>query len=522
MKRFTRALSLIAVLLILNPPFLPAQERPAGPSTLSLRDCLVQALLNNLSLTIEAFNPDIQDAAVAAAKEEFLPALGAGYSKQHWTSLGVWGVQGTSYPYRYNNYNFNLSQKVIIGTSLALSVGNSSSTTGQKYTVINPAYYGTIQLQITQPLLRGFGPKVNRAPTFQAERQMESATAALKSRVLQVLYEAEQAYWNLYSDLENLKVQESSLAQSREVLKRAKEGERIGNQSALDVLNAEASVAGWEDGLVSARLRVDQSESALRKVLNLPPVSMNSAERIVPSDKPTVAKNEITYEDALAAALVHSPDIVQAEKQLAISTSQVGVEANQLLPQLDLTLTGMSQGQSGVRYIYENGDPINGELLETIVGSRWDAFKQALKGTYKSWTAQVSLNIPMADIFTRARLTQAKLQQQQGLANLESQKQTVSFEVAEAWKQLHNAELRMQSAAANRALQEKRMEAVFQRYQLGLVDSQWLFEYQRQLASARTSEVQAVIDCRIAAARLDRAMGTTLETKGLKFRDYIF
>jgi outer membrane protein len=522
MKRFTQALFISAVLLLANASFLPAQESRAGNSALSLRDCLAQALANNLSLTIEAFNPDIQDAAVAVAKEEFLPALGAAYSKQHWTSLGVWGVQGTSYPYRYNNYSFNLSQKVIIGTTLDLSVGNASSTTGQKYTVINPAYYGTIELQITQPLLRGFGPKVNRAPTFQAERQMESATAALKSRVLEVLYQAEQAYWNLYSDLENLKVQESSLAQSREVLKRAKEGERIGNQSALDVLNAEASVAGWEDGLVSARLRVDQSESALRKILNLPPVSMNSAERIVPSDKPTVEKSEITYEEALAAALVHSPEIVQAEKQLAVATSQVGVQANQLLPQLDLALTGMSQGQSGVRYIYENGDPINGQLLETIVGSRWDAFKQALKGTYKSWTAQLTLSIPMADIFTRARLTQAKLQQQQGLADLESQKQAVSYEVSEAWKQLHNAELRRQSAAANRALQEKRMEAVFQRYQLGLVDSQWLFEYQRQLASARTSEVQAVIDYRIAAARLERAMGTTLETKELKFRDYVF
>jgi outer membrane protein len=522
MRHIAKASCVSAILLLMNLSFLPSQENKTEKPALSLRECIVQALANNLALSVEVFNPAMQEAAAAAAREQFLPQFGASYRKQNMTSLGVWGLQGTSYPYRFNDYAFTLTQKVVTGTTAVLDVGNSSSTTGQKYSVINPSYNGTIQLTITQPLLKGFGPKVNRATTYQAQRQMESATAALKARVLQTLYDTEQAYWNLYNDLENMKVQESSLEQSREVLKRAKEGERIGNQSAIDVLNAETAVAGWEDGLVSARLRADQSESSLRKILNLPPIAPDSTERLALSDKPAIEKIDITYEKALAAALVHRPEIIQAEKQIAINTSQVSFQTNQLLPQLDLTLNGWSQGQSGVKYIYENGDPINGSLIGTIVGSRWDSFKQALKGTYKSWSAYLSLTIPIADVFSRASLTQVKLQKEQSLADLESQKQTVSFDVAETLKQLRNAEMRMQSSAASRALQEKRLAAVIQRYQLGLIDSQWVFEYQRQLAAARTSEVQAVIDYRIAAARLERVMGTTLETKGLKFRDYEF
>jgi outer membrane protein TolC len=522
MKRIARASRLSVFLLLIVPSFLAPQDNKSGTPALSLRECLVQALANNLSLSVEAFNPGLQDAAAAAAREEFLPQLGASLFKQKSTSLGVWGLQGTSYPYTFNDYSFTLTQKVVTGTTAVVDVGNTSSTTGQKYSVINPSYYGLIQLTITQPFLKGFGPKVNRATVYQAERQKEIATAALKARVLETLYDTEQAYWNLYSALENLKVQESSLAQSREVLKRAKEGERIGNQSALDVLNAEASVAGWEDGLVSARLRVEQSESSLRQILNLPPAAPDATGRLVLSDTPSMEKISITYEEALAGALVHRPEIAQAVKQMAIYTSQAGYQANQLLPQLDLTLRGWSQGQSGIKYIYQDDNPLTGIIVDTIVGSRWDAFHQALKGAYKSWSASLTLTIPVADVFSRARLTQAKLQKEQGLADLESQKQAAAFEVAEALKQLHNAELRMQTSAANRALQEKRLAAVLQRYQLGLVDSQWLFEYQRQLASARTSEVQAVIDYRMAAALLGRAVGTTLEAKGLKFRDYAF
>jgi len=522
MKHIARTLFLCALLFAAAASFLPSQQGLAEKRALSLRECLVQALANNLSLTVEAFNPAIEDAAAAEAREEFLPEFGASFIRQKYMSLGVWGLQGTSYPYRYSYYDFSLSQKIATGTTLALSVENFSSTTGQKYTIINPSYEGTLRMIVTQPLLKGFGPKANRAAAYQAERQKEIATAVLKAKALEVVYDAEQAYWNLYSALENLKVQESSLAQSREVLKRAREGERIGNQSALDVLTAETSAAGWEDGVVSSRLLVEKSESALRKILNLPPAAPDSVERPALSDAPSVEKIETNYDEALAAALVHRPEIVEAEKQISIAASRAGYAANQVLPQLDLKFSGWSQGQSGIKYLYENDDPINGAPLGQIVGSRWDAFKQALKGTYKSWYVALDLTVPLASIFSRAGLRQARLQQQQSLAALETEKQTAAFEVAGALKELRNAEIRIQSTTASRVLQEKHLAAQLQRYQLGLVDIQWLFEYQRQLASARESEIQAAINYRLAAARLEQATGTTLEKKGLTFRDYAF
>jgi outer membrane protein len=522
MRQITKAFCLPALLLYLALSIWPAQDNKTL-KPLSLRECIVQALANNLALSVEAFNPGIQSAAVSLTKEPFLPQLTADYSKQNQTSLGVWGLQGTSYPYTQNENSFTLSQKFATGTTALLNLFNWSSTTGQKYVEINPQYYTYVQLQLTQPLLKGFGPKVNMAPTYQAERQKEIATVMLKAKVLQTIYDVEQTYWTLYYDLENLKVQESSLEQSRELLKRAKEGERVGNQSAIDVLNAETDVASWEDALVSARLQVDNDEATLRKVLNLPPAALNSTERLILSDKPATERIDITYDQALAAALVHRPEIVQAEKQIAISASQVSYARNQLLPQFDLTLRGWSPGQSGVKFIFQDDNPLTGIIIGKIVGSRWDAFKQALRGTYKSWMADLSLTIPMADIFSRAALTQAKLVQGQNLATLEAQKQSVAFDVSEILKQVRNAELRIQSSAVYRALQEKQLASEMQRYQLGLLGgSQWLFEYQRRLAAAKASEVRALIDYRIAAARLEQVMGTTLERKGLKFRDYVF
>jgi outer membrane protein TolC len=61
-----------------------------------------------------------------------------------------------------------------------------------------------------------------------------------------------------------------------------------------------------------------------------------------------------------------------------------------------------------------------------------------------------------------------------------------------------------------------------QRYELGLVGSEWLFSYQRDLAQAKTDEVRALVDYKIALAMLDKVMGTTLKTKGLTFRNFEF
>jgi outer membrane protein TolC len=61
-----------------------------------------------------------------------------------------------------------------------------------------------------------------------------------------------------------------------------------------------------------------------------------------------------------------------------------------------------------------------------------------------------------------------------------------------------------------------------QRYQLGLGTIEWLLSYQSQLTNAKIQEIQALINYKMAVANLERVMGTTLKSKGLKFRNYEF
>ena len=512
------------LLLFIIPSFVRSQEQKADKPAkeVTLKECITNALANNLDLSIEAFNPAIDEASISRSKEKYIPDFSLTYYKQDQNQPGTWGVEGTSVMNKYDSYTLSLNERVVTGGTISLSFSNSSTDTSRAFTIINPSYSSSFRLNVTQPLLKGFGPKVNRIETLQAINQRDISLSSLKSRLIQTIYDVEAAYWNLYSAIENLKVQENSLEQSRAILKKNQEAVRIGTKSALDILTSEAEVARYEDFLVSARLTVEQNEASLRKILNLPDDSPVSAQSLIPKDKPVIEKMNISYEEALRIALEQRPEIAQTEIELENNANNISLYRNELLPQLDLTFSTWSPGQSGIKNIYDTGNAFTGTVIGQIKGSRIEALKEALKRTYKNWSANLSLSIPLANIFARNSLAKAKIEQEQALIRLEKQKQSIAYEVAGAIKEFQNAERKIASSKASRELQEKRLEAEMQKYQLGLGSVEWLLNYQRDLTTAKTSEIQALIGHKLAVARLERVMGTTLRSKGLKFRDYEF
>jgi outer membrane protein TolC len=355
--------------------------------------------------------------------------------------------------------------------------------------------------------------------------------AALKSTLLQTVYGVEEAYWNLYYARENLRVLEMSLAQSRETLKRSEDATRIGTKSAVEVLSAETEVAGYEDRVLSARLQVEKTENRLKFLLNMPvagaetgvaAVSGEDLASIIPTDEPRAEKRSVTYEDALATALAERPELARTDAMMANAATDIGYFRNQLLPRLDLNFSLWSPGQSGIKYIFQDNNPLTGIIIDTIYGSRGQSFRDVWKMAYNNLSLNFTLTLPLSNFVSRAGLARARLAQDQARLQLEKERRTIEIEVMEAVKDLEASATKIETSARYRGLMEKRVQAETQRYDLGLVGSEWLFTYQRNLAQAKADEIRAVIDYRIALAELDRAMGTTIRTKGLKFKEYEF
>jgi len=509
-------------LFVLCMGFLFAQEQKTEGIRLTLHECLEIALEKNLDISVEAFSPEIREYSIRESRERFLPRLSFSYDNWNRNTLSNWFVEGTQYTTKTDTFSLSLSQTVITGGDISISLSNQTTDTTRSLVTINPTYTGQLFFEVSQPLLKDFGPKINKRDTRKARNQMDISVYTLKSTLVQKVYEVEEAYWSLVSAIESLKVNEYSFEHSREQLKITQEAARIGARTATDVLDAETEAASWESRIISERAQVQRAEDRLRAIMNLSGDVSGMIQSIVPVDKPSFEKKEITFEEALKTALAQRPEMARVQKEIENSNIDVGYFKNQMLPELDLRFQLYYPGQSGDRRIYQDNDPYTGVVVGVEEGSRSDSFSDVFGFKYDNWYLALNLNIPLSNILSRASLARARVENKQKLLEQEREEQSIYNEIVDVFKELDNNEKRMETSGRYRELMEKKLKAGEEKYKLGLLSSEWVFTYQREMANARVSEIRAILDYKLSVAKLERILGINLESKNLKFRDYDF
>lgn len=502
--------------------FLSSQVKKGERIELTLNECIVKALENNLDISVETYNPEISEASISQAKNEFLPRLTLDYNNSSQKLLTSLWTEGTEYTTKSNDFNIALSKKIITGGDINLRLFNSTTDTTRSFSLINPYYSSLLSLDFTQPLLRNFGPKTSKKDIKIAQNLRDISVYELKSDLIQKVYDVENAYWYLVYAIENLRVSELSLQKNKEQLKKFREAAKMGIKYASDVLNLETEVARGEDSVLSARSQVENNERKLRRIVHLPEDALGVSKLIFPIDKPTAEKKEITFEEALTIALENRPEIARSQKEIENRNINVSYSKNQLLPQLDLKVSYWFPEQSGDFLIYKNNDPLTGIVIDKIKGSRADSLKDVFKLNNDNWRVSLTLTLPLENIFSRASLAQAMMERERNLVEIERQKKSIYYDVLDVLNTMKNNEKRIESSTRSRKKMEERLKAEEQKYQLGLTAMNWILDFQRDLALAKAEEIRAIIDYKISVAELERVLGINLKTKNIKFKNYEF
>jgi len=488
---------------------------------LSLMDCILTVLKDNLEIAVLAYDPEIAEFTIKQAQDIYWPKLNFGYSNYNYNYLTNWAVQGTNYVDKTLRYDIGVRQKIITGGEIELSLLTQSSNTTRALTIINPNYRGELSFNFTQPILKGFGPKINMIDITKAKNLRDISVIGLKSNLVQKVYEVEEVYWNLVYALENLKVYEMTLRQNLERLDQVKEAERVGVKSSLEVLRTETEVANYENSVLAGQTQVEMFQDRMKSLLNFP-TETEVLKSIIPTERPILEKVDISFEDALKTAYAESPEMERYQKEIENTKLEVAFQKNQLLPQLDLRASLWFPGQSGDILVFKDNNPYTGIVVDRIKGGRMDSFRDVFDFKYKNWYVTLNLTVPFETLFSRSNLAKAKLEEEKKLMEREKIEKEIYYNIREAYKELKNREKQIETAAKYRELTEKRMRAEEERYNLGLVGNEWLFQYQRDLAQARVSEIKALIDYKIAIAKLERVMGVNLKNKNLKYKQIVF
>ena len=179
---------------------------------LSLEDCILKALKNNLNVAVEVLNPELADASVSLAKERFLPSLSFGYNLQNTNSPSFSFLEAEEkITTEYFDYSARISQNIPTGGGFSISLSSYKRETNQKFLTVNPRFGSNLSFSFTQPLLRNFGFKINRNEIIIAKNNREISENQFKTILMDTIYDVESAYWNLVHSIEDLEVKKQEL-----------------------------------------------------------------------------------------------------------------------------------------------------------------------------------------------------------------------------------------------------------------------------------------------------------------------
>jgi outer membrane protein len=403
------------------------------------------------------------------------------------------------------------SQNWDFGLSASLSLQANHVNVNSLYFTLNPYTTGSLDLQVTQNLLQGFGRAVNGRNIRVQKNNLKVTDLQFKLQLIETISSTLNLYWDLVSFAEDVSARKQGLATAQQLLQDNKRMVEVGTLAEIEVTRAESQVYAAQQDLVIAQTNFLQQEMVLKNALARDGVAAAglAGVHIVPLDKIAVPdKDNIgEIEDLVQEALAGRAEIEQARLNLESNQlNLVGIKSS-LKPSLqafaELTNNGLA-GELATAAALQTG-------LGYLSGGFGNVLSQIARRNYPNYSAGFSLNIPLRNRAAQSDYVTSLLEIRQNELNLKKNTNQVRVDVQNAVIGVRQARARYEAAQKARQLEEETLAADQKKYSLGATTAFQVVQDQRDLATARNTEVQAMANYTHAQVAFDRALGRTLE-----------
>ena len=201
-----------------------------------------------------------------------------------------------------------------------------------------PIRQSSLTVQLTQPLLNGFGKLPNERYIIEAKNTVKVGESQFAQQVIATVTQVATDYWELVFARENVKVEQVAVAADQQLYENNKKQLEIGTMAPLDVITAQSQLATDQQALVQAQTTQLLDETTLLVAITKDPLAdtLNGIE-IVPTTtifNPNI--ENISLNDAVKEAWQKRPELQQAALNLKNAGVEVKATRNSLLPVLNL------------------------------------------------------------------------------------------------------------------------------------------------------------------------------------------
>jgi outer membrane protein TolC len=487
-----------------------------GKVQLSLRSYIELVMANNPDVNLQKLAVYEQQNLIEAAHSPFDPNLDLSFNANRSTTQSTDVLQGAAVRSRLTqNAGITYEQTFDTGTRYTVGFSGVRSGDNSSFTSFNPSLTHRFQLGFTQPLLRGRGRYVQRIPIMIAESRLDLTAAQVRGQIINLLAQAENAYWNVVEARENLDVARNNLQLRSAFLDRSRRELELGAISPLDIYQPEQQFASAQVAVTQIQYRLEQVEDVVRRWIgaDLDPDIRTVPIELTEAADPPASVPVLNREEQVARALELRPEIEQNRRLLEIDDLNIRASTNDLRPELNLTGNYISAGQAGIFYERSLVDDAPAPP-PTPLG--WTtSLDQIFQFRYPTYSMGLTLNLPLRNRRAAADVANSSIQKKRDLYQLRSQEQRIRQEVLNAVAGVELAKAALEQATVARDFAQKRVDAEQKKYDLGVQVAFFVLEAQTDLAAANADVVAQSIAYRRSMLDLLESTGELLEARGV-------
>ncbi|HEX8985885.1 MAG TPA: TolC family protein [Bryobacteraceae bacterium] len=409
--------------------------------------------------------------------------------------------------------NVSLVQGFSPGTQLSANFNSTSQENNSIRSTLNPYNNAGFGLTLTQPLLRGFGSRVNRRFIRIAQNSRKVTGIVFRQQAIDTVSGVIRLYYDLVSLIEDVQVKQSTLDLARKLYEDNKVQVEQGTLAPIELVRAQALIAAGQQDLANSQGLEREQELIVKTVLTRRGTSDPAirAARVVPTTPiPALGTEQVEpIQDLLDQAFKNRPDLASAEVQLSNSRIALEGSRNNLLPDVSLVASASNAGLAGDRNVLL---PAGGAgPSPAFIGGFGGALEQILRRNYPTYGVGVQLTLPLRNRVAQADYVRDELQLRQTQIRRQQLENQARLEVEDALIALERSRAAYQAAADSARYQEQSLAAEQEKFAVGLSTTFLIIQYQSQLAQARSTEVAARGAYAKARVALDHAVGLTLD-----------
>ena len=485
-------------------PTVPPPE-PGTTVGLTLDEATARALERNLELAVERLNPQTFDLNFARLEAAYRPTLTSVIGQRALVRPPSNQLNGGNIVQDdTTTYNAGITQALRWGGGeVTLQFNNNKQVTSNIFANFNPTFNSNFNATLVQPLLRGFLIDNVRQQLRVTALNRDISEIQLRGTIATTLARVRNTYWELVYAIDALDVARGSLELAERLVADNRARVEVGTMAPLDVVQAEAEVATRRQVVATAEATWRTSELELKRLIVNGTDDPLWRAAINPTDRPTFAAEALNVEAAVRRALDTRTDLAQARKTVESNDVTMRFLDNQRLPFVDLTANYGVQGLGGTAFIRQ-GTGLGSSVIGTIPGGYSNAFNSLFGRDYPTWTMQLNVTYPIGASAADAQFARGRVQRNQSAAQLRALELTVATEVTNAALQVENGLKRYEAAQAAQMLAQTRLEAEQSRFDVGLSTNFFVVQAQRDLATAQSSALRALLDYRQALVDYQR------------------